>query len=662
MKKTLTLLFALLLGAVLQAQEAVTSFPWTEEFPAGGDGDLPEGWVATDADGDGFTWFTALLNFGSGVLSSSISLEPDNYLTSPPLSLPADGEPLTLTWKIGAFSDDYSAEHYSVYIHTSPEDYGEPVFSTTLTNGVTTTNQISMADYAGQTVHISFRHHDCTNQSYLILESVSIGEGDTSSETHTATLINNGGGYMLYTTSVMYQYYSLYDSTVLTLPASAQGIIQLASFNINPIGYGVDPSAAVLEHLYIDGTEITLDGSDPLIQTAHQEGYTMYTYQFTAADDHTVKAIFGPLSDSLNITHTITLVNDGGGSMHFLNGSQGYAVENTITMTVAHNTKILVEMNTDSPASPYYDPTNAASQLNNVYIDGPEVDIANLEVYNMMDEPGYGYIIYQYEITADADHTLKAVFGEFGSDTTTATDTVYFTINAHSADESTGTVYGSGVYIEGDTITLTATPANGYMFLHWQDGNTENPRKVVASATGGYFATKSASMSEVEYVATFVPEGSIIYTITVASSNHEWGSVEGGGLFVEGDTVRLKAIAYNGYVFEGWQTGDTANPMVFVATADVEFTAIFREKTGIADVSFAAGVELYPNPALGSVNLRGLPAGARLAIIDQNGRTVHETTATAESVAIDLYSMPSGTYFVRIVHEGRTTTRKLLVR
>ena len=40
---------------------------------------------------------------------------------------------------------------------------------------------------------------------------------------------------------------------------------------------------------------------------------------------------------------------------------------------------------------------------------------------------------------------------------------------------------GNGTYHYGDQITLTATPADGYIFSHWNDGNTENPRTITVT-------------------------------------------------------------------------------------------------------------------------------------------------------------------------------------
>jgi len=40
---------------------------------------------------------------------------------------------------------------------------------------------------------------------------------------------------------------------------------------------------------------------------------------------------------------------------------------------------------------------------------------------------------------------------------------------------------GNGTYHYGDQITLTATPADGYIFSRWNDGNTENPRTITVT-------------------------------------------------------------------------------------------------------------------------------------------------------------------------------------
>ncbi len=61
--------------------------------------------------------------------------------------------------------------------------------------------------------------------------------------------------------------------------------------------------------------------------------------------------------------------------------------------------------------------------------------------------------------------------------------TAIFAINSYSITLSAenGTVSGAGTYNYGDTISISATPNEGYHFTQWSDGNTENPRTITVS-------------------------------------------------------------------------------------------------------------------------------------------------------------------------------------
>ena len=66
-----------------------------------------------------------------------------------------------------------------------------------------------------------------------------------------------------------------------------------------------------------------------------------------------------------------------------------------------------------------------------------------------------------------------------------------YTITVKSNNAEWGTVTGSGSYKDGETATISANPAQGYYFNCWNDGNTENPRKIVVSGNAEYIATFS---------------------------------------------------------------------------------------------------------------------------------------------------------------------------
>lgn len=62
-----------------------------------------------------------------------------------------------------------------------------------------------------------------------------------------------------------------------------------------------------------------------------------------------------------------------------------------------------------------------------------------------------------------------------------------YTITGASAGN--GSVSGSGTYDYGATATLTASPDEGYEFVEWNDGTTDNPRTVTVTGTATYTAT-----------------------------------------------------------------------------------------------------------------------------------------------------------------------------
>ena len=56
-----------------------------------------------------------------------------------------------------------------------------------------------------------------------------------------------------------------------------------------------------------------------------------------------------------------------------------------------------------------------------------------------------------------------------------------FAVTVSSNDEAMGTVSGGGEYHKGATITLVAEANEGYRFVKWSDGNTDNPRTITVN-------------------------------------------------------------------------------------------------------------------------------------------------------------------------------------
>lgn len=70
------------------------------------------------------------------------------------------------------------------------------------------------------------------------------------------------------------------------------------------------------------------------------------------------------------------------------------------------------------------------------------------------------------------------------------------TVSVVSESDAMGSASGGGLYEEGSTVTIAATPNSCYEFAHWQDGNTQNPRTIVVGTTD---ATYTASFTPVAY-------------------------------------------------------------------------------------------------------------------------------------------------------------------
>lgn len=66
-------------------------------------------------------------------------------------------------------------------------------------------------------------------------------------------------------------------------------------------------------------------------------------------------------------------------------------------------------------------------------------------------------------------------------------------INTNVSPDGGGSVSGGGAYLEGDIITLVATPNRGYKFTQWSDGNTNSTRTITV---GNHSETYTAIFSQ----------------------------------------------------------------------------------------------------------------------------------------------------------------------
>lgn len=135
-------------------------------------------WEVVDANNDGKTWELygdlGALNFSYDI-DEAVPITPDDYLYLSNIPLP-QGQNYELYWEAVSGNDAYPNEYYSVYIldnnFTTLEGV-QPVYSGIL-NRTGDLLSVDLTPYAGDTVTVLFRHHNCTDNMALVISGVAL--------------------------------------------------------------------------------------------------------------------------------------------------------------------------------------------------------------------------------------------------------------------------------------------------------------------------------------------------------------------------------------------------------------------------------------------------------------------------------------------------------
>ncbi len=133
-----------------------------------------------------------------------------------------------------------------------------------------------------------------------------------------------------------------------------------------------------------------------------------------------------------------------------------------------------------------------------------------------------------------------------------------YAISTQSSDAERGTTSGNVTTTYLDYVTISATANYGYHFTQWNDGNTDNPRKVQVTEDKTYTAYFDKNT----------------YHITKNYDSNQ-GYVDGYSSGEYLDNIILTADPNYGYHLVQWSDGVTDNPRSFVLTQDTTFVAVF---------------------------------------------------------------------------------------
>ena len=304
-----------------------------------------------------------------------------------------------------------------------------------------------------------------------------------------------------------------------------------------------------------------------------------------------------------------------------------------------------------------------------------------------------GIVSNPRNVTVTGNATYKALFHLDG--------TPQYTITVVANNPALGTVTGSGLYPEGVTIDISATPNEGAIFVSWNDGNIDNPRRVIVTGDmtftaifteiqnytitvtsedpllgstygGGVYPANSVVTigatpndncyfrgwqdgdmnnprtiivtGDAEYIASFSRNPVQTYTVTVLYDESQ-GLILGAGTYTAGSTATLVAIPADGYYFVKWSDGTTDNRKEVIVDQDIVLAAFFNG-TGI-DENGDAILSLYPNPANDKIRIEGLEGEHEVQIYNAFGMLVMTTTLQDDS-EINICDLPAGYYLIRI--------------
>jgi hypothetical protein len=166
-----------------------TTYPYIEGFE---DVDIPTCWRSIDGDGDGEEWHTLsnptdvsyshagdyhITSYSTTYSGSWLPLTPNNWLLSPPFTLPSPCN-LSLVWYAKSQDPDY-LEPLDILMSTTGSDtaaFTTTVLSLATVPGEYTQYTYSLANYAGQTVTFAFVHRNVSDRFRVNLDDVGVLE------------------------------------------------------------------------------------------------------------------------------------------------------------------------------------------------------------------------------------------------------------------------------------------------------------------------------------------------------------------------------------------------------------------------------------------------------------------------------------------------------
>ena len=347
----------------------------------------------------------------------------------------------------------------------------------------------------------------------------------------------------------------------------------------------------------------------------------------------------------------ITLTGPSGMSNYKWNGTNSSS--NTYTTSVSQIHTLEVTSNFGCVAS---DEIQILTNPSSTFTLGPDTSVCEGEAFSIIGPTVLsGYIWndtassnYTIDVTSGGTYWLEA-YNSFGCP---SYDTIQLTMLAAPIFDlgiDTGFCDGGNLVLQGPT---------GLEYL-WFNGSDQ--QFFTATGTGKYYLTVT-NASECSYTDTINVEEYALPTIFLGNDT----------TIAVGNSLLLSPGS--GYSNYNWSTSETSESISVDASGTyfVEVTDNNGCKgsdtivvTVSASVHYLQGskIEMYPNPANAALNLvtDGNIIGARIEIVDVQGKMVHSEIAASNSLRLSVGDYESGLYHVILHKDNITLTFKVMI-
>ncbi len=146
-----------------------------------------------------------------------------------------------------------------------------------------------------------------------------------------------------------------------------------------------------------------------------------------------------------------------------------------------------------------------------------------------------------------------------------------YEIHVDLSPASAASIAGSGNYLHGEMVHLSAEVASGFAFKHWE----EDGEIVSMNNPYTFRAGKNRNLVAVFDKNTFA--------LIINTKPENFGTVTGSGFYEYGDTVLVAAIPFRGFSFLHWKDTQIIisedSSFQYIIDSDAEITAYFEQKS-----------------------------------------------------------------------------------